>query len=231
MITTTPVLLVHGFASSSEASWERFGWIDALESRGRMVMAPDLPGHGRAEKPTDPNDYGVIEDFVYECAQEFAPIDAVGFSLGGRLLLSVAADHSGTFRRLVIGGVGANIFTHRSPEYLAGAIESRDHERAPDSPMTEALVRGAYRSSNNAEALVAFLRRPTRRRITPEDLTRVQCPILLVVGEDDTMTSPIEALAERLANVSVKVIPSADHLVTMRSSQFLTSALSFLGRP
>lgn len=232
MTSAPSVLMVHGFASSSEQSWRRFGWIDAFEGRGFRVGAPDLPGHGSAEKLVDPEAYGVIEDAVYDDARQMGGglLDGVGFSLGARLVLSVEADHPGTFDRLVVGGVGANIFSFRSPEHLAGAIESRDHEKAPDSPLAEAFVRGAYRASNDAAALVAFLRRPSRRRILPESLDRVRCPVLVVVGEADTMVQPVAALTEHLADARVVVVPGADHLATMRSPLFLESALDFLVR-
>jgi len=223
-----PVLLVHGFGSSALSSWQRFGWIDAFEQRGRRVVAPDLPGHGLSEKPTAPEDYGIIEDEVYALAKSLRPLDAVGFSLGARLLISVEAEHPGTFDRLVIGGIGSNVFSFRSPEQLASAIENRDHERAPDSPMAAAFVVGAYRSSNSPEALAAFLRRPLRRRIRAEDLDAVKCPVLVVVGESDTMVHPVEVLTDYFSHVRVVTVPLADHLDTMRSPVFLEASLEFL---
>jgi pimeloyl-ACP methyl ester carboxylesterase len=225
------VFLVHGFGSSVRSSWERYGWIDAFEQRGRRVLAPDLPGHGLAEKPTDPEDYGMIEDEVYAHAKPLGPVDAVGFSLGARLLLSIEAEHPGTFSRLVIGGIGSNVFNFRSPELLASAIEHRDSDRAPNSPMAEAFVVGAYRSSNNPEALAAFLRRPLRQRIGVEELDGVTCPVLVVVGESDTMVHPVTKLTEHLSDVRVVTVPLADHLDTMRSPLFLEASLEFLSAP
>ncbi len=227
-MTRRSVLMVHGFASSSAQSWARFGWIEAFEAQGAHVLAPDLPGHGSAEKPTDPQAYGVIEDTVYDYAVGLRPVDAIGFSLGARLVLSIEAEHPGTFDRLVVGGVGANIFNYRSPEHLASAIEDRDHQRAPENSMAEAFVRGAYGPSNDAEALVAFLRRPQRHRIIAEDLERIRCPVLVVVGDADVMVHPVSVLTDHLADVRLVRVPEADHLATMRNPLFLGSALEFL---
>jgi pimeloyl-ACP methyl ester carboxylesterase len=227
-MTRPSILMVHGFASSSAQSWARFGWIEAFEAQGARVLAPDLPGHGSSEKPKDPQAYGAIEDMVYDDTVGLRPVDAIGFSLGARLVLSVEAEHPGTFERLVVGGIGANIFNFRSPEHLAGAIEARDHQRAPESSMAEAFVRGAYGPSNDAEALVAFLRRPRRRRILAEDLERVRCPVLVVVGEADVMVHPVSLWTDHLSHVSLVRVPEADHLATMRSPLFLASALEFL---
>lgn len=220
--------MVHGFATSSADSWARFGWIAAFEERGQRVVAPDLPGHGGAEKYTVPEEYGVIEDVVLGYARQLTPVSGVGFSMGARLILSVEIDQPGTFERLVIGGVGANIFSFRSPEHLAGAIESRDHSKAPDNSMAEAFVRGAYKSENSAAALAAFLRRPLRRRILAEGLASVKCPVLVVVGDDDEMVQPVSALTEHLTHAEVVRVPRADHLATMRSREFLDASLDFL---
>ncbi|WP_230010629.1 alpha/beta fold hydrolase, partial [Microbacterium sp. Bi128] len=42
-----PVLLLHGFSSSSKLNWEDSGWLTALLEAGRRVITVDLPGHGR----------------------------------------------------------------------------------------------------------------------------------------------------------------------------------------
>jgi pimeloyl-ACP methyl ester carboxylesterase len=220
--------MVHGFASSSAQSWSRYGWIEQFEEHGRRVVAPDLPGHGEALKTSDPNDYGEMEEEVYGWAHSASPVDGVGFSLGARLVLAAEALHPGTFTRLVVGGIGANIFSYRSPEHLAGAIEMGDPDLAPDSVMAAAFVRGAQRSTNDPAALAAFLRRPHRHRITTEDLARVHCPVLAVFGDEDTMVHPVDELTKHLTNVRTVSIPGADHLGTMRSPEFLAAALEFL---
>jgi pimeloyl-ACP methyl ester carboxylesterase len=179
-------------------------------------------------KTSDPNGYGDMEDVVYRWAHPLNPVDGVGFSLGARLALSAEAQHPGTFARLVVGGVGANIFSHRSPEHLAGAIEMGDPDLAPESTMAAAFVRGAQRSTNDPAALAAFLRRPTRHRITVEDLESVRCPVLVVVGDADTMVYPVTEMTQYLPDVRTVSIPGADHLATMRSPDFLAAALEFL---
>ncbi|HWD95493.1 MAG TPA: alpha/beta fold hydrolase [Acidimicrobiales bacterium] len=222
------VLMVHGFASSSAQSWSRFGWIEQFEASGRRVEAPDLPGHGDAMKTSDPNGYGVMEDEVHQWAVSLGPVDGIGFSLGARLALSAEALHPGTFDRLVVGGIGSNIFSYRSPEHLAGAIEMGDADLAPESTMAAAFVRGAQRSNNDPAALAAFLRRPKRHRITVEELRNVQCPVLVVVGGADTMVHPVTEMTRHLAHARTVTIPDADHLATMRSPDFLAAALEFL---
>jgi len=52
-----PVLLLHGFSSSSKLNWEDTGWLAALLDAGRRVIMVDLPGHGRSGAPEDRDSY------------------------------------------------------------------------------------------------------------------------------------------------------------------------------
>jgi pimeloyl-ACP methyl ester carboxylesterase len=108
----SPVLLVHGFASSAEHNWRHPGWLDLLADCGRETIAIDLPGHGTAPKPADPADpadparYQEVEAHVAAAVEGREPLDAIGFSAGAHVLLRLAADQPGRFRRL------ARITTH-----------------------------------------------------------------------------------------------------------------------
>jgi len=106
------VLLIHGFASNADLSWKRSGWIDVLADTGATIIAPDLLGHGDSPKPHDGAAYddGVEEGILGALDGVDEPVDAVGFSMGGRALLVLAGLHPERFRRLVVGGIGANLF-------------------------------------------------------------------------------------------------------------------------
>src|SRR5207245_4293463 len=90
-----PVLLVHGFASSFERNWREPGWVDLLSDAGREVIGADLLGHGTAAKPHDPAAYVHLESDLATLLPSEGPVDAIGFSLGARLLLRVAATRPG----------------------------------------------------------------------------------------------------------------------------------------
>ncbi|HEU4841145.1 MAG TPA: alpha/beta fold hydrolase [Ilumatobacteraceae bacterium] len=51
-----PVLLVHGWGGSFDATWRRSGFTELLADAGREVIGVDLLGHGDAPKPHDPED-------------------------------------------------------------------------------------------------------------------------------------------------------------------------------
>ncbi len=107
-----PVVLHHGFAADSDANWVRTGVLGALLATGHRVIAPDARGHGRSEKPHDPDRYG--EDRM---ARDLAmlldvlgasQVDLVGYSMGAVVCLLLASDDT-RVRRLVVGGVGSGI--------------------------------------------------------------------------------------------------------------------------
>jgi pimeloyl-ACP methyl ester carboxylesterase len=218
------ILLVHGFSSSAEASWARNGWLDVLADTGRTVIAPDLLGHGASEKPHEPAAYAAMEDDV-RSALVAGPVDAVGFSMGARLVLTLEALQPGTFGRIVVGGIGANLFTAGDPEPMARAIESGGETLAP---LARAFVSVASTPPNDPKALAACLRRAAPR-LGREELGRVRCPVLVVVGSADTLALPAEPLVEALPDARLVTIKGADHLGTMKGFGFLDAALGFLG--
>ena len=73
------VLLVHGFSTSARRTWQEPGWIDLLTEAGRRVIAPDLLGHGDAEKPHDVAAYREVEGRIAAELPPGEPVDAVGY--------------------------------------------------------------------------------------------------------------------------------------------------------
>jgi len=221
-----PVLLVHGFASSFERSWRDTGWADVLADTGREVIAVDLPGHGTADKPHDPEAYRDLH-LAVEAALPAGPVDAVGFSLGAGLLLAVAAQAPERFGRLVMGGVGGSVL-RTEPGGVEEVAQALLTGRAgPEASGTaQAFARFASAPGNDPEALAACLRRPWQP-LTAEALAAVRCPVLVVIGDRDP-AGPVEPLVDALPDAVVVVLPGADHFATAKDVRFLDAALHFL---
>jgi pimeloyl-ACP methyl ester carboxylesterase len=143
------------------------------------------------------------------------------------MILRIEADRPGTFSRIALGGVGANVLVNPPAGALANALESGDPEDAAGNPLADVLVRVRERSGHHQKALLAFLRRP-RRRLSREELSRIRCPILVVVGRDDAAVQPVERLTGLLQDPTILEIPDADHFGTMCSPLFLGAAREFL---
>jgi pimeloyl-ACP methyl ester carboxylesterase len=233
--------LVHGFASSFERNWREPGWVDLLSDAGREVIGADLLGHGTAAKPHDPAAYVHLESHLTTLLPPDGPVDAIGFSLGARLLLTVAATRPDAFGRIVVGGVGESVLRDDDVETVASAVEgsgdtgsvsasgsgpATSADPAP-SNLGRAFARFARTPGNDPLALAACLRRPVAP-LTPEELGRVRVPVLVVLGDHD-FAGPAQPLLDALPDAALVVLEGVDHLATPMSFGFIDAALGFLG--
>ena len=227
-VSGPPVLLVHGFGTSFTATWRHTGWVDLLEDAGRSVVGVDLLGHGSGPRPTEPREYVDLEDHVLAAMPE-EPVDAVGFSAGAMVVLWLAAHHPARFNRIVVAGVGANLFnsdTGRS-NALVEAVRSGSASD-PELRYFADLPEASSGQPNARAALVAFLERPDRRMFTTELLGRVTVPVLVVLGDRD-FAGPATPLVEALPNASSCELVGIDHFATPKNFGFIDAGLKFLG--
>jgi pimeloyl-ACP methyl ester carboxylesterase len=219
------VALVHGFASSFAHGWEHNGWTDLLADAGRKVVRVDLPGHGQSPPTTDPAAFPDVQGTLAEAIAPHAPVDAVGFSTGARLLLGLAADGPGRLRKLVVIGVGDNLFRVEDREPLARALESGEQVAAEDIGV-QLFVRLARAAGNDPQTLAAFLRRPDRP-LTEDDLARVACPVLVVLGDRD-FSGPADRLVSALPDAELVTLGNVDHFAAPRDFNCINRSLAFI---
>lgn len=85
-----PLLLLHGFTGNHET------WKDVLKNLGKdyMCIIPDIIGHGKTDSPPNPERYSVEEvssDLLYILRElHISKAHIIGYSMGGRLALSLA---------------------------------------------------------------------------------------------------------------------------------------------
>ena len=218
-----PVVLVHGFATSAARTWGDNGWIDLLRDAGRDAVAIDLLGHGTADKPHDPAAYADLESLVVAQLPE-GQFDAIGFSLGARVLLTIAAEQPDRFEHLVVAGVGSNLFRDDARDDIVRAV---DGQAADDNPAAQYFAGLARQPGNDPEALVACMR---SRRPALDDgrLAKVTCPVLVVLGDRD-FAGPADPLVDALPNVKLVTLPGVDHFATPKDFGFIDAALGFVG--
>ena len=221
-----PVLLVHGLASSFDLNWREPGWVDLLSDAGREVIGIDLLGHGKADKPHDPAAYAdVTSDIVAALPDDGSAVEAIGFSMGARLLLEVACSMPERFSKIVVAGIGAGVFAGGSSSALAEAIEGGVVDEAHGT--ARLFAQFAAGSGNDPRALGAFLRRESAP-LTREGLARVTCPVLVVLGDKD-FAAPAEPLVEALPDARFVSLKGVDHFATPKDFKFIDAALEFLG--
>jgi len=218
---SVPVVLVHGFASSSAHGWGPAGWLEMLREAGREVIAIDLPGHGTAPRSTDPADYADVAATVAAAFVDCGPVDAVGFSAGARVLLEIAARGLASFERLAVMGIGPSMLEAR--EAAPFAIDNPD-----PTDVRARLFRGLAKNAGNDPApLAAFAARPGPP-LTAVELAAITCEVLVVTGERDPVGDP-EALAALLPNATGVLIDRADHFSLQSNMRAMAAVLGFLG--
>src|SRR3954449_994287 len=102
------VLLLHG-----EPSWSFLyrRMIPVLAAAGLRVVAPDLVGFGRSDKPARPEDYSYARHVSWTAEALFARLDLRGVTLvgqdwGGLIGLRLVAEHLERFARVVVANTG-----------------------------------------------------------------------------------------------------------------------------
>jgi pimeloyl-ACP methyl ester carboxylesterase len=221
--TPDSIVLLHGFASSFDHGWRQTGWVDILSDFDCTAPEIDLPGHGTSTRPTDPEAYADVEGDVLAHLPGVVPA-AVGFSAGGDLLLRMALADPGRFERIVLLGVGDNVFERSDPGTIVGALES---EEEPEDVQARLFRRLAESAGNDRTALSAFIRRP-REPLSAGDLSSVRCPVLVVLGSRDFIGGA-DRLVEALPSGSLVTLAGVDHFSTPSDFGAIDATLKFFG--
>lgn len=225
------VVLVHGWGGSFESTWQRNGFAALLEDGGKQVIGVDLLGHGSAPKPHDPAEYADLTERVVD-ALPTEPTAAIGFSLGALTLLRTAIRHPERFDRLVLAGIGRNVFDrdHSGARAIADGLRALIDGADPASLDQTARVFAQYaqQPDNDLEALLAVMERPAGFEIDADGIEQVTCPVLVVVGEHD-FVHPGDRLAASFPDGRLVTLPRTDHFATTESFGFFDAALEFVG--
>lgn len=247
-----PVLILHGFTGSTRTV---AGIAVGLEDAFRTIRI-DLVGHGRSDAPRDLAAY-TMPSCVEQLGCALDALDAdrvhlVGYSMGGRVALSLCAAHPTRVRSALLVGASAGIEDGptrearvRDDERLADRIESEGVARFVDYWLSLPLFATqralgeewlaearAQRLSNRSYALARSLRGMGAGAQPPLHgrLGDIETPICLVAGERDLKFRAIaEDLARRLPDARLEVIPGAGHAAQLeRPVQFLRLARQWL---
>jgi pimeloyl-ACP methyl ester carboxylesterase len=239
-----PVLLIHGFSSSSKLNWEDTGWLAALLEAGRRVITVDLPGHGRSGAPEDLDSYSPsrIRADLLQIAFDAgvrpvhggdptSGVDVVGYSLGSRLAWEFGATQPELVHRLVLGGPNiadplAEFDLIAAQRYLADGTPIGDQSTAGLLKMAMLLP------SNNIFALLSLVEAIKAEPFDPAEAVP-HMPMLLVAGDKDERATTMAQLAElgiRAGSMAEQlVLPGRNHTNAITSRAFKQGAIAFLG--
>lgn len=225
-----PVVLVHGWGGSFATTWQRSGFTALLEDAGREVVGIDLLGHGDAPKPHDPSAYSGLPEHVVSRLPD-VPVDALGFSMGAMTLLRVALAHPERFRRLVLAGIGRNVFERdeESKRRIITAVQGGAASGASEADNQARLfAQYAQQPGNDPIALVAAMQAPAAPDLADADLAAITCPVLVAVGDAD-FVQPADRLVAALPDARLVTLRRTDHFATPESFDLWDAVLDFFG--
>lgn len=222
-----PVLVVHGWGGSFESTWQSTGFVELLREFGSEPVGIDLLGHGTAPRSSNPQDYVDLSGPIVEHLTG-TPVDAIGFSLGALTLLRVACERPGSFRRLVLGGIGRNALEGGGDDDRRVLIDAIRGRYDGDANLPRQFAQYAHRPGNDPESLAAALE-AERSPFSPDELSRIDASVLIVIGADD-FAGPGEPLQQAIPGAELVTVPRCDHFALTENFTFFDAVFEFLGR-
>jgi 3-oxoadipate enol-lactonase len=227
------MLLVHGFGGAKEDFADHVG----LLAREHTVVVFDHRGHGESDKPEDVDAYSLArlgaDTLAVADAMGWERFRLLGHSMGGMVVRRVALEQPERLDALILMDTSPGPVPGFDPEMMelgtqialtdgkAALKAALDAFPVLDTPAYQRLLetRPGYREFVDAkwdalsEIMWAALNRAIARQ--PDDLAnlhRVSCPTLVIVGEqDEPFLAVSHAMAERIPDTRLVVVPDAGH--------------------
>ncbi len=229
-----PVTLLHGSTQSGKSWRELIGRMPA----GWKWIVPDLRGHGETQtRAGAPCSMDACTDDLIALWEELdlGRAHLVGYSMGGRLALHVAAQRPERLLSLLTIGAHAGLEEdsrqgrRQGDEALAERIEKDGIESFVDYWASQPLFAGlerrgpsylaelrAQRLKNHVAGLACSLRGMGAGAMEPvwQDLPRVKAPCTFVAGQlDHGYVASARRLAATVQQGRVEIVPRAGHAV------------------
>ena len=202
-------VLIHGYASTAEINWIRYGHAAKLVAKGFRVIMPDLRGHGMSAAPHDaasyPPDVTARDGLALVAHLGLTDYDLGGYSLGARTTVRMIVDGGATPRKAMLAGMGLSGLTaaSRTGTYFRRVLTNLgSFERGSSEWLTEAFLKT---SKADPQALLPVLDTFVD---TPEaHLARLTEETLVVAGVEDDHNGSAHELAEMLPHATFVEIP------------------------
>ncbi len=223
-----PVVLIHGYFSTAEVNWIKYGHAAAVAARGFRVIMPDLRGHGASDKPHDaaayPPDALMRDGLALIAHLGLTDYDLGGYSLGARTTVRMLANGASP-RRVVLSGMGHTgiVTTAGRGGYFRKVLTNLGgFERGTPEWLTEAFLK------TTGGDPVALLRALDTFVDTPAAaLADMNRPTLVACGVDDDDNGSARELAEALPQGRYVELPG-NHMSAVTKRELGQALADFL---
>lgn len=213
------ILLLHG-GLSHRLSW--FSQLPWLVSSGREIVLIDSRGHGRSGLGEGELSYErhAADVTAVMDALHLQKVDIIGWSDGGNTALVLAHLRPERVNRIV--AISANY----DPSGLT------EEAQADASRPANALAHWINRWWTDAGPKTRELERRIKQMwlsgptLTPEDLTGIRCPVLLIVGGRDVIrVEHAQAMAEAIPDARLEVVEDGGHSLPVTDAGWVNRAI------
>ncbi|KKM99494.1 hypothetical protein LCGC14_1147340 [marine sediment metagenome] len=238
------LIMIHGFASSIASNWRGPNWIKALKEENRLILM-DCRGHGKSDKPLDPNQYGpkMIDDIVNLLKHlSIEKANFFGYSMGSRLTLNVLLQQPHLVNSAILGGFVMSLPNEEqrkaARERTMTTVAALKAENSEDikNPISKGFRQFAESTGGNLKALAAvmegFYTYNNSLQNSPSDMKKrlknIGVPVMTVVGTDDFIPGDKALMAKLVPNACHFQIQGKDHLTVVLDPKFHMVVKAFL---
>jgi pimeloyl-ACP methyl ester carboxylesterase len=228
--TGRPLVLIHGGVCTIE---DCMGPVRAALAAGRQTIAMEQQAHGRTADIDRPLSYDqMTEDTAALLKQlKVENADVIGYSMGGAIALRLAQRHPGLVRKVAVFGTG-----YSAAGFPPGFLDAFKTMKAEDIP---AAFRQAYEKvapdpkgwPQLVEKIKGLVH--TAKDMTPDDLKKIQAPVLVMIGDADIVRAEHAVEMSRLMpNAKLAILPVSDHFAFVQRADWVSAMIkAFLDAP
>lgn len=234
-----PVMFVHGFPLSGRM-WQPI--VERISGAYRCIV-PDLRGHGRSSATPTADMARYADDLaaVLDADGERRPVVLVGLSMGGYIAFEFFRRHRLRVSALVLTDTRAGTDTQEARtkrEETAQAVERGGSRVVADAMVDKLFAPGAaaslrsewhkIMSHTQPMGVAAALRAMAARSDSTPTLTTIDCPVLIVVGEHDTITPPDvhREMHAAITGSRLEIIAGAGHMTPVEQPDAFAEVLT-----
>ena len=226
-----PLIMIHGLGGTSNVWSPQVSVLSGKFS----ICVPDLNGAGRSPLDGEISIAGLMADVVAMMdAFDVEKAHLAGHSMGTIVCQHLAANHPERVMSLALMGPVPAL-----PEPARPVLRDRAAKARSDGmrPIAEAVVEAATSSDTktNQPAIAAFVRELLMRQDAESyarhcealadsqsaDLASIQCPTLLITGDQDKVAPPdvMEALRSQISGAQAHLMTGCGHWTTLERAK------------
>jgi len=236
--TGVPILFIHGFPLTGQM-WEAA--VAQMPEEYRCII-PDLRGLGESEA-ADPHSMAAYADDLaglLDDIDEKRPVVVVALSMGGYVAFEFYRRHRAKVRALALIDTRAN---SDSAEARAGRMTMIEKVKASGSKaVADAMIEKLFAanvdpelkqewyeimSSQPPEGVVGTLQAMADRADSTPMLASIDCPTLIVCGDQDVITPPDvhQEMHAAIAGSRLEIVAESGHMTPLEQTDEFTNIL------